>query len=159
MVRWGVAGPEPGPQAGAWGAQAEGSVAAESTVAPSAHSSHPKGRPSVRCKLWCVARFFFQPKLKPQWEQAKGLGPGGDEEGEWGEAGASVEDRVRLAASCTLWCRTRLCEATCALGALVGPLAGMDALVADQVCLLAETLLTFGARKGPLSGVGLLVRT
>lgn len=49
-------------------------------------------------------------------------------------------------------------EAACALGALVGPLAGMDALVADQMRLLAETLLAFSAGKGPFSGVGLLVR-
>lgn len=49
-------------------------------------------------------------------------------------------------------------EAACTLGALVGPLARVDTLVADQVRLLAETLLAFRAGERPLSGVGLLVR-
>lgn len=49
-------------------------------------------------------------------------------------------------------------EAACTLGALVRPLARVDTLVADQVRLLAETLLAFRAGERPLSGVGLLVR-
>lgn len=102
-----------------WGAgmfrctQANGSAAAGSTVAPSAHSSHPKGRPSLRCRRWCVARFFFQPKLRPQSEQAKGFGPGGggvrEGEEEPGEVGASGEGGTRAANACTLWCRTKCC--------------------------------------------------
>lgn len=95
------------------GAQAKGSGAAGSTGAPSAHSSHPKGRSSPLCRRWCVVRFFFQPKLRPQWEQEKGLGPGGeavgDEAEDVGEAGAPGEGGVRPAAACTLWCRTKCC--------------------------------------------------
>lgn len=89
--------------------QAKGSAAAGSTVAPSAHSSHPKGRPSLRCRRWCVARFFFQPKLRPQSEQAKGFGPGGGGEEEPGEVGASGVGGTRAANACTLWCRTKCC--------------------------------------------------
>lgn len=58
-----------------------------------------------------MARFFFQPKLRPQWEQEKGLGPGEEAVGDGVGDGARPalgrgEGGVRPAAACTLWCRT-----------------------------------------------------